>query len=154
MKRIPLTQGKFALVDDEDFEYLNQWKWHTQRGENGNYYAARKGGDRVHKRIHTEIFKVSPGNLVDHIDGNGFNNQKENLREATRSQNAHNSKRPITNTSGFKGVYLSANKANPWRATIKFQGKFYRLGYFKTAEEAHIAWKKAAILLHGAFARW
>lgn len=89
---------------------------------------------------------------IDHIDGNGQNNDPANLRLATRSQNQHNRGASKNNTSGFKGVYLE-KKVNRWKSAICLNGKLRHIGLFDTKEEAHAAYVKAAEQLHGTFAR-
>jgi hypothetical protein len=105
---------------------------------------------------HRIIFLMHNGYFpteVDHIDGNKLNNKIENLRAATTKQNQWNSKKPITNTSGYKGVSWHKNKNN-WISSITLFGKLKYLGSFKTAEQAHEAYKQAAIKHFGEFARF
>lgn len=154
MKEIPLKHGKVALVDDEDFERVSKFKWgYTKNGS--NEYVRRTtqvinkiGGDRVY--LHHEVFGKG---FIDHKNGNGLDNRKENLRFATRSQNNCNRRKLDKNIP--KGVYFcKASKKPVYIAQIKFNKKHYYLGRFKTAEEAHEAYKKKAIELHGEFAKW
>ena len=91
--------------------------------------------------------------IIDHIDNDRLNNKIENLRQCTINQNAYNSKKPITNTSGFKGVCWHKNR-HTWQASIKVNSNPLYLGSFKTAEEAHEAYKAAALKYHGEFARF
>jgi hypothetical protein len=95
MKEIKLSRGKVALVDDEDFDYLNQWKW-TAHKKKLTYYAVKygnmKNGIQQHKRMHRIIMKTPDDMFVDHIDHNGLNNQKANLRNCYKWQNQRNSK--------------------------------------------------------------
>lgn len=146
MKRIKLTQGKFALVDDADYEMLNKWKWCAIKSGK-NFYA-----QRYHSIImHREILQTPKGLETDHIDGNGLNNQRSNLRIATHSQNGKNRGKCNNNTSGFKGV--SWNKKNKrWQANIKINGKRKYLGEFTSKELAHIAYCEACTKYHGEFA--
>lgn len=148
VKEIPLTQGKVALVDDDDFEHLNQFKWYALKDKN-TYYARRNisNGDGTQTTIsmHREILGTIPTGLqTDHIDGNGLNNQKSNLRVVTtreNSQNRHHSK-----TSRFPGVNFHKGKGHvkkPWQATIGINGKKAFLGYYSTEEQAFAAYKKA-----------
>ncbi len=90
---------------------------------------------------------------VDHIDGDKLNNKINNLRAASTRQNQWNSKKPITNTSGYKGAFWHINKKK-WISAIKVNKKLIHLGTYKTAEEAHEAYKAAALELHGEFARF
>lgn len=155
MKQIPLTQGKYALVDDEDYEYLNQWKWQAYTSKTRQtYYATRTDRTNIKRTVfmHKEI--LNSDKEVDHIDGNGLNNQKSNLREAEHFQNVFNQRRRITNTSGFKGVIKRTkwygNK--PWRARISVKGKRIDLGCYTTAEEAALVYDQKAKELYGEFA--
>ena len=105
---------------------------------------------------HRLIFAYHHGYMprnIDHADRNKINNRIANLREASTAQNAWNASVPKTNTSGFKGVSWHKHQ-NKWIASIRLFGKLKYLGYFKTAEEAHEAYKKAAMELHGEFARF
>ncbi len=134
MKRIKLTKGKYAVVDDENFEYLNQHKWYlSSRG-----YAIRETmKDRKVTKIymHRVVNNTPTGLLTDHINRNQLDNRKENLRNCNATQNCQNRKRYKNNTSGFKGV--SFNKENgKWVSNIRVNGKLMYLGYFKTPEEA------------------
>jgi len=151
MKEIKLTQGKVAIVDDGDFEALNQYKWHAQKTGNGTFYAARgRGGKYV--LLHREIMPTVDGMEVDHINGDGLNCQKRNLRNCTRSQNARNSKISSSSTSGFKGA--SWHKRDKiWTSGIWVNGKQKHLGNFTLLKEAALAYNEAAIKYFGEFAR-
>lgn len=156
MKKIPLTQGKYALVDDEDFKRLSTQKWCLLRGYSHPIgYAVGydyTNGWRNRKRVymHRFILGTPPANLdVDHIDGNSLNNCKKNLRLCTRSQNLANRGKSKLNTTGFKAVTYDKRMA---LFGVMISG--VHLGYYKTAEEAHEAYKKAALKLYGEFAKW
>ena len=104
MKKTPLTKGKFALVDDEDYAYLMQWKWSYSPNRGG--YAVRQIGTNKkskHQSMHRPLMG-NPKGMVDHYNSNGLGNQKSNLRCATQQQNQQNQKKRIDNTSGYKGV--------------------------------------------------
>jgi len=150
MKEIQLTQGKVTLVDDEDFEYLNQWRWHVS---NDNYARRTIYNDKLFKALfmHREIMKVSKGLLVDHINGNSLDNRKLNLRICTNSQNLRNRLKNINNTSGYKGVRL-INSTKKWRAQIWLNSKYYHLGLFNNIKDAARAYNEAAVKYHGEFA--
>lgn len=138
MKLINLTRGKIAIVDDEDFEFLDQWKWCVD----GKGYAVRhqskseyKNGIRKMVKMHTIINKTPTGSQTDHINRNRLDNRKENLRTVNASQNQHNTKVSSVNTSGFKGVYWD-KKYKRWCARAWFMGKSIFGGGFKNKLEA------------------
>ena len=151
---IPLTQGKFALVDDEDFDWLNQYKWHTSK-DSHTFYAVRQcrsqKGKRTTIRMHREILRPPVGREIDHKDGNGLNNLRCNLRVATKAQNQQN-RRTQKGTSRFKGVSWHRAAAK-WQARIMREGKWFYLGVFLSEIEAAQTYDKAAKNLFGEFAR-
>ncbi len=163
MKLIPLTLGKFAMVDDEDYEWLNQWKWHAHYNRHGHYpYAQRvfivnkkltwrwRGNQQI-IFMHRVILNTPAGLFTDHIDRNTLNNQRKNLRICSTSQNSMNSKMKKNNTSGFKGVdFHKRNKR--WRVTIQLNEKRYFIGNFKNKIEAAQSYNEAALKYHGEFA--
>ncbi len=153
MKKIKLTQGKFAIVDDQDYEWLNQWNWFY----GGAGYAIRNitnENGRTILRMHRLILNVPKGMDTDHINFNRLDNRRENLRIATRSQNLYNKVKPRSNTSGFKGVGIrKESKTKPYIAFLSTERKRIYLGYHKTAREAAIAYNKAALKYFGEFAR-
>lgn len=147
MKKIALTQGLFALVDDADFEWLNQWKWKVHRNKFG-LYAGREEAEKL-VLMHRLIMNASDKFEVDHRNRNGLDNQRVNLRLATRSQNMANRRLFSNNTSGYRGVYAAAGK---YRSTIRVKGKTRHLGYFESARLAAKAYNRAAIKAFGEFA--
>lgn len=157
MKKIPLSQGKFALVDDADFEVLSAFKWSVYN-DNHTFYAKRtvpRDASGKYKVIlmHREILGDECDGLdTDHIDCDGLNNQRSNLRPCTRSQNLCNQRRLSKNTSGYKGVDWN-KQTGKWRARIRFNGKRHHIGYFTDLAEAHAARNAAAERMHGEFAR-
>lgn len=148
MKMIPLTQGKFALVDDEDFEYLTQWKWCAVRSDT-TFYAER-GESGHHIRMHADIMNNPKGMEVDHRNRNGLDNRRENLRVCTNQQNKMNRGRFSSNTSGFKGVSLTDH--GTYQARIQVNKKRINLGSFADATQAARAYDKAANQYFGEFA--
>lgn len=154
MKEIQLTKGKVALVDDEVFDYLNQWKWYAKKS-NGNYYAKRN--IRINKKyaghilMHRLLMNVEKHLYIDHIDGFSLNNQKNNLRICTHAENMRNKKLHINNTSGFKGVYWHKS-TKKWMAFIKINNKQLYLGLFIDPIDAARTYNEAAVKYHGEFA--
>lgn len=151
MKKIKLTRGQVALVDDEDFESLNKFKWHVRASKNtDNYYAVRHDKLKMISMAR-QIQKAPKGLVVDHINGVTLDNQRKNLRICTQSQNMMNRCKYKTNNSGFKGV--SWGKASKkWRAQINVSGKKIHLGHFKNKEDAYQAYCGACIKYHGEYA--
>ena len=151
MKRIDISTPKhpktFALVDDEDFERLSQWKWGVVIGRAGNQYVTRKQRDGKTIYMHRLVIDVPKGMETDHINHNGLDNQKKNLRIVTKSQNQHN-RRPHGKTSKYKGVAWHGYR---WVARIAINKKQYYLGLYKTELGAAEAYKKAAKKYHGEF---
>lgn len=143
MREIPLTQGRVALIDEADFDWLNQWKWHYDKG-----YATRTS-----KKIfmHRVIMRPPLGMVTDHINGNGLDNRRSNLRLATVTQNCQNARIRKDNTSFFKGVYRT--NTDKWRARIQVGKKRLFLGDFSSAQEAAGVYITAALEFHGEFAR-
>jgi hypothetical protein len=148
-KLIPLMQGKFAIVDAEDYDWLAQYKWSCQKSKN-NFYATRaKGSARI--SMHREIMKAPEGVQVDHIDRGGLKNRRSNLRLCTHAENVHNS-RPMRNaTSKYKGVCWHKRKKK-WCVSISKSGKRTYLGNFDDEVEATRAYDQKAEELFGEFA--
>jgi hypothetical protein len=156
MKKIKLTQDKFALVDDQDYEFLIQWKWCASK-HRGMFYAVRCVQSKLKQtaiKMH-QIIAIRMGLLasdtLDHIDQNGLNNQRLNLRLATVSQNGINRPKQRNNTSGYKGVHWRKD-SHKWQAKIQINGKDIHLGYFTSKKEAAKAYNKAALKYFGKFA--
>lgn len=153
MKTIELTQGFFAIVDDEDHALVSEFKWYLHRCGK-HKYARRATYDTGKKKdvlLHRVLLGISDETVyIDHKDGNGLNNQKANLRVCSAAENSSNRKTHCNNTSGFKGV----NRAKGgWRTRVSLGNKRTHVGYFNTKEDAARAYNEAAIKLHGKFAK-
>jgi hypothetical protein len=169
MKFIRLSNGRLASVDDEDFPHLSQFVWCEKKRSDGHgSYAFRyiRTAPKKYRRrlMHHEIYDVSSKIRIDHRDGDGLNNQRENLRRATQTQNMQNqrtlrvSERTRQKASRFKGVsYSLVHKRDtltkPWRCRIRVSGILINIGWFSTQEEAACAYNEAAIKHFGDFAQ-
>ncbi len=155
MKRIPLTQGKFAIVDDEDYDWLMQWKWCAQKTPRG-FLAVRAGsvaggGKQTLIRMHRLIMNTPAGMETDHRYHDTLDNRKAHLRVCTIAQNRHNATPNKNSSSKYKGV--SWDKRNSrWAVCIGLNKKLTYLGRFEKEEDAAAAYNVAAIRMHGEFA--
>lgn len=147
MKEIPLTKGYKALVDDEDYEHLSKYKWTVSVNKTKTKaYAYRN--PRINKKqtsqlMHRVIAKAEIGIDIDHVDGNGLNNQKVNLRTCTESQNLQNREKHKKLSSIYKGVHFEKDRSK-FRARIKVCGKSITLGRFDKEEDAAKKYNEAA----------
>lgn len=144
MKLIRLTQGKYALVDDVDYLYLNNFKWYFNNG----YAVRQKQGKKIYMH---RVITGSPKLYIDHANGDTLDNRKTNLRLSTNRQNQANSRMQINNTSGFKGVYQSGTRR--WRARLFTMGERINGGTYDTKEDAAKAYNRLAVKYFGEFAR-
>lgn len=151
MKKIPLNKGKFATIDDKDFEELGQMRWEL---DGNGYVYSRSQRNRSVKRIwlHKLLLDCPRSMEIDHIDGNILNNQRANLRVVTHADNLKNQKLRKNNTTGLNGVgWFGAGKK--WRARIMVDYKEIHLGYFEDKQEAIKARRKAEQTYFGEFTR-
>ena len=144
MKKIPLTQGKYAFVDDDDYNNLSGYKWYYNKG-----YAVRGSSPKI--LMHRIINKTPKGMDTDHINRNTLDNRKQNLRGCTRSQNCTNRPAQKHGSSGFKGVSWHKHR-KAWSAYVCVNKKMIYLGYFENKEDAAKAHDKKAKEIYGDFA--
>lgn len=141
MAMIKLTHGLFSEIDDDDLHLVADKKWHASSRRDGKgFYAVSSNGTRMHRLL----LGVCDDRVVDHKDGNGLNNKRENIRAGTQSQNCVN--RLSTPGPHMRGA---RPKKGRWQAYIKYQGKQTSIGYFATEQEAHNAYLLEAKRLHG-----
>jgi hypothetical protein len=145
MKEIPLTQGKVALVDDNDYGIVSKHKWYCHHGYAVGWVEKKK------ILMHRFIMKAKPTDEVDHRNGNRIDNRRENLRFCNRSQNKANVGPNSNNKAGYKGVYWS-KPHKKYRAKIGVMGKNISLGLFIDPKEAALAYNEAAKKYFGEFA--
>jgi hypothetical protein len=148
MAEIPLTQGRVAIVDDADFEWLGSLKW-CAHGRGRKAYACRREKGKM-VLMHRMILPVGLGEEIDHVDGDRLNNTRANLRACTRSQNNANQPKKPGGSTPFKGVSFNHGR---YRARIQVARIVYKLGWFDTAVEAALAYDAAARQHFGPFAR-
>jgi len=159
VKKIPLTQGQYALVNDEYFEFLNQWKWHAANHKRLRGYYAKSsqstngtGCKRKSVMMHRLIMEnalgrnLNQGEVIDHMNHDTLDNRRENLRIVSTRQNMQNLKRKTT--SKYPGVYWNKQK-NKWLAHIMVNGKNKHLGLFIDEREAAKAYERACRELAG-----
>ena len=168
MKSVALTKGKFAIVDDADYGAVGAFKWYCleikHKWSPTTYYAARRihpgrGGVVLMHRVIMGLERIDR-RTVDHIDNNGLNNTRSNMRVATRQQNNQHNRWHKTprSSSRFKGVHYTRMKggcgvlSKPWAARISLNGRHVFIGRFATENEAAIAYDERARELHGEFA--
>jgi hypothetical protein len=151
---IPISRGLVALVDEVDAAaVIAAGPWHAcPRGRTIYVQRAfrRPDGRNTTQQLHTFLTGWS---FVDHVNGDGLDNQRSNLRPATHAQNSANARLQARSTSGFKGVHRGPIRGKAWRAQIHAAGKKHHLGTFDDPEEAARAYDAAAVELFGEFAR-
>lgn len=154
MKEVLLTKGLKALVDDEDFQKVNAFKWCASKC--CNMWYAMRGETRNGKRrtiyMHRFIMNALPNTEIDHRDNNTMNNQKSNLRFCTRSQNLMNARIRSDNVSGYKGV-IWIKRSRKWMAYMRRNGHMKYIGLFNSAADAARAYDSQAIDFNEIFAK-
>jgi len=148
MREISLTQGKVALVDDEDYERVSALSWRAHKDKKTWYVETSINGETVF--MHKFILGLGPEIEADHKDGNGLNNSRSNIRPATRSNNCMN--RVGWSKHGYKGVY-KVSTGSKFGARIQAVGRMVGLGCHDSPEEAARAYDRAALNYHGEFAK-
>lgn len=155
MKEIQLSRGLVSLIDDQDHDLVRQYSWYASK--DGNTWYARTNisiepQKRRTLRMHILILNPPHGFVCDHVDGNGLNNCRSNLRIATQSQNIANSRLTQNKTSKYRGVYWH-KRDRRWCSKIRFHGKDFHIGHFDSEIDAAMAYDKGAIKFFGEFAK-
>ena len=154
-KQIPLNDGQIAVIDDEDYDLVAQFEWRVAYRRKTRYAArwvGSPGGTGTTELMHRLIAQPSPDVQIDHIDGDGLNNTRGNLRPATQTQNRRNRGKTSANKSGYKGVRWHT-KARKWFAAIGIgDGRYKHLGLFIDPADAARAYDRAACEYFGEFA--
>lgn len=156
MKTIPLTRGYIALVDDCDYDRLRQVKWHASVQRNNVYaygYTSRKSGERKCLVMHRVIMGANhPSTQVDHVNHDGLDNRRVNLRLCLNCENVKNARTRKDSLSGLRGVKPPFKSGWGWVARIRVNGNRLHLGTFASPAEAARAYDEAARKYHGEFA--
>lgn len=154
MAEIVTAQGKIVLIDDDDLPIVESKRWQAYGGPEC-YYAvniSRINGKLVSTYMHRLIIAPPSGMVIDHMNGNGLDNRRSNLRIATHAQNNQNRKMRAGSEVPFKGVCRTGSKKNPYCVRMRIDGKSAYIGSYPTAEEAALTYDRMAIKLHGEFA--
>jgi hypothetical protein len=151
-----MTQPRYTIVDPADYERLRKYEWTTRKGTNSFYVrrhvAGYKGKKQTIVYMHQETIKVPKGLIIDHINNDGMDNRRANLRAATRAQNSRNRKNSLkSGGSIYKGVSWD-KKSRKWKARIGCDSKTIYLGHFENEIDAAKAYDWAAKKYHGEFA--
>ena len=160
MKKVPLNsrhgEVKFALVDDEDYDFISKLSWHIC--DKGYAKSSSIVIDEIRYkktiRMHRLIINASKGLEIDHINGDKLDNRKQNLRVCSHKENCYNRPSKVGTSSKFKGVsMMKLTSSYKWRAVIRMNGEDYHLGLFESEEDAAIAYNEKAKEFFGEFAR-
>lgn len=150
-----------VFVDDDDYNNIIQYRWYVHNNNKNNTLYARtiiiidkskKKRVSMHSFIMKNDFNITR-KVIDHIDGNGLNNKKINLRAVTHHQNLLNSKKYKKSKCKYKGIHVTTHIKKPYRSRIMYNGNRIQIGYFATQEEAALAYNKKAIELFGDYAK-
>ena len=159
-RQVPLSKGYVAIIDEADYILIKPYKWHVCKDRQHKAYAKTSvyvpGGNPKTVRMHRLILGCTTG-IVDHIDGDGLNNCRSNLRIVTPEQNGQNREKRAQASSQYKGVYLKIHKAkkwSKWQAVIKVNKKMVYLGCYRDEVDAATAYNFAAHEFFGEFARF
>lgn len=155
MKKVPLSQGKVSLVDDEDYALVSKFKWYAWKGR-VTFYAVRTftkpNGKRGRVYLHRFILEADGCKQVDHHNHDGLDNRRSNLRLCSASENQSNRKMQKNNSSGFRGVFWD-KRNKKWMAMIQWENKKTTIGRYLEKTQAARAYDIRAKELHGDFAR-
>lgn len=145
---VPLTKGDVALIDEQDVDLVSQYNWYSQTGNNTKYAANKSKASSI--LLHRLI--LGDCDTADHINGDGLDNRRTNLRSCSTAENNKNTRKRTSCRSKYKGVVFDDSAINKWKARIYNDGRQIVLGRFSTEEEAAFAYNEAATLHHGKFA--
>ena len=148
MRQLLLVNGHIALVDDKDYDFVSQKRWYA--GGPNKSYVVSTANSRI--TLHRYILNPPKGMVIDHIDGNGLNCTRANMRVCRHAQNLMNRGKTKNNKSGYKGVFYFKRDGN-WAAQIRANGKNLHLVYFDNPIAAARSYDAAAIKYHGEFAK-
>lgn len=146
-----IIKNKLIKIDKQDLDLFNSYIWHIEKRKSGIEYLGTRILDKI-VLFHWILIDKQTGMEIDHINGNGLDNRRENLRICTHKQNMYNKKLYKNNKSGYKGVYMQTGR-NKFSVQIRVNGKKIRLGNFKNKEDAAIMYDKSAKLYFGEYAR-
>jgi hypothetical protein len=149
-KQVLITRGEITLIDESDWGLVCKYNWTLHIPDNRKYARCHYEGKKIY--LHRLLLNAKPGEIVDHKNGDGLDNRRNNIRLATQSQNTANCTTSIKTASGFRGVYFD-KRSGLWQAKIKFNYKSNFLGSYKTTDEAAKVYDEAAFKLFGEFAR-
>jgi len=154
MKTFKTTNGFEVIIDDDWYDDITSVRWSAAAANQKYIKTIYKNHDGVWVNVylHRLIIGANRGETVDHINGNTYDNRRENLRICSKSQNGFNRGPNKNNLAGFKGVQLRSDKKK-WMARINVMGKAFYLGCFDTKELASEAYKEASKRLHGEFGK-